>query len=795
MKLGLRNKILLFTTTLVVSIALSLFSITYYYDQVSTKETSHTRLENLLRRTMLSVENSIFMLDLRELRTVVSDNLQHGSVDIILVLDEKGRVLTDGSRENKLRNKVPVDIPVIEPLLTKKENIKLEGSDYFWIAGPILLPNKENLGFLVFGVDINKFNSVLDNSLRNQLFVLIPALILSVFVAFIFSSRLTRPLKELASVAEEIGDGDFTKRSSHSSKDEIGELSKSINMMADNLSRITVSRDELRVVAERESMLKAQAETANLAKSNFLATMSHEIRTPLNGVLGMAQLLKGSQLDKDQQNKINTILSSGESLLDIINNVLDMSKIESGNFELEVTTFDLPEMVSSLVAPFEVMAIEKGLTIKVQMEMGEVALLKGDKTRLHQVLLNLISNAFKFTDKGDVILTVSHLDPQSSDAFENAACSVQIIVEDTGKGITADRLATIFDPFVQEDTSITRKFGGSGLGLAIVKKIIELMAGSISVTSQEGVGTQFKVLVPFDYPSKDEAKAGRIKNKSILVVHDDNLQILLAEDNQVNAVIAKAFLNKFGHEVEHVVNGSLAVDAVSMRKFDLVLMDVHMPEMDGIEATRNIRKLYSLEDLPIIGLTAEAFTDRHLEFKKSGMNDVLTKPFTEQQLASVLKEYGQTSQNSDLEGVGLSFGENPSQEAAEAEVISGKDKEEGDISPISLYPIGDQSQLDRLSNQLDTSLVHGLLSEAPESILALQIQLHKALKSGDSGEIFAAAHSIRGISSSMFATRLAIEAQVIESKANDLMAVRSLILGFDQTIGQTINWWEEKVAS
>ncbi|WP_120495890.1 histidine kinase dimerization/phospho-acceptor domain-containing protein [Kiloniella sp. EL199] len=486
MKFGLKNKIILFATTLVVSIALALFSITYYKVKVSSKEASLTRLSNLLQRTILAVENSIYTLDIRELRSIISANLQHGDVDIILALDKEGRVLTNGLRGNDLRNKIPEHIPLITKLLSEKREISAEDDEYLWIAGPVILTDKVNLGYVIFGVDQDKFNLSLETSLRNQIIVLIPALILSVFAAFVFASKLTRPLNELSGVAELIGRGDFSKRFEYEGKDEIGGLSTSINRMADNLSKITVSRNEMQTLAERESLLKEQAELANKAKSNFLATMSHEIRTPLNGVLGMAQLLKNSQLNTDQQNKIEIILSSGQSLQEIINNVLDMSKIETGNLELEATIFNLRELALAVTAPFEVMGTAEAIEVIVNINVDQSTLLKGDRTRLNQIVLNLMSNAFKFTKEGEVRLSISQLETDDVDVVENAACTVKILVEDTGKGIAADRVATIFDPFTQEDTSITRKFGGSGLGLSIVKSLLDLWAGVYLLSVRRG---------------------------------------------------------------------------------------------------------------------------------------------------------------------------------------------------------------------------------------------------------------------------------------------------------------------
>ncbi|WP_053005783.1 ATP-binding protein [Kiloniella spongiae] len=643
MKFGLKNKIILFASILVVSIAFALFSITYYNEKVSNKEASLTRLSHILQRTILTVENSIYTLNIREIRSSVSASLQHDHIDIILVLDKEGRVLTNGLRQNDLRNKIPEHVPLITALLSEKKEISVEDDEYLWIAGPVTLTDKVNLGYVIFGVGQNKLNLSLETSLRNQVIVLIPALILSVFAAFVFASKLTRPLNELSGVAELIGSGDFSKRFEYEGRDEIGELSTSINKMADNLSKITVSRDEMQAVAERESVLKDQAESANKAKSDFLATMSHEIRTPLNGVLGMAQLLKNSQLDHDQQSKIETILSSGQSLQEIINNVLDMSKIEAGNLELEATVFNLRELALTVTAPFEAMGAGEEVDVIVNIEVDQSTLIKGDRTRLNQIILNLMSNAFKFTLQGKICFSISQLKIDDPEAVDNAACTLKIIVEDTGKGIAADRVATIFDAFVQEDTSITRKFGGSGLGLSIVKNLLDLMEGNISVVSEEGTGTKFQLLIPFESPTIKEAENYNAKNKPVEKVRDEKLQILLAEDNMVNAVIAKAFLKKFGHDVEHVENGQLAVNAIKKKEYDLVLMDIHMPEMDGVEATVIIRKSKGSDVLPIIGVTAEAFADRHREFKSSGMNDILTKPFTEQQLASVLSDYGHST--------------------------------------------------------------------------------------------------------------------------------------------------------
>ncbi|MEH6497350.1 MAG: ATP-binding protein [Pseudomonas marincola] len=625
------------------------------------------------------------------------------------------------------------------------------------------------------------------------LLLLIMILGLTWFLRF----RLINPLDELVVAFNHVDLNDpglIRLPSTGVSGDELAMMANAGNRFLDTLETHLAERQQV-----RDQLLgaKNEAENANLAKSNFLSTMSHEIRTPLNGVLGLAQLLTDTKLDKDQRRKVDTILSSGQTLLAIINDVLDMSKIEAGAIELENSPFSLGDLLSTITTPFQSLADDKGLQLIVKDLGARKPVLKGDPVRLRQILWNILSNAIKFTEEGSVTLTIADIDIAHNSIVEKKTYGLHFTISDTGAGIAPDRIDAIFGAFTQEDNTITRKHGGTGLGLSIVKQLTELMGGTINAESQMDNGTVFNVYLPFDTATDEEANAISLRKVYDSSQKTEPLNVLVAEDNEVNAVIARAFLEKFGHSVRHVENGKLAVEAAKEGWADLILMDVHMPEMNGIDATKAIRLTELGRTLPIIGLTAEAFAERHVLFKEAGMIGVLTKPFTEQQLADTLATHRLVERRrvpriektadtsaSNLENVAVIEDENPSK----FETLK-------DTPPASDRPSpGDEVKLTALRNQLDSKTVSTLLKETQRSLRKQLDELRQGVLDTDSKQIHGAAHAIRGTSGSMFAMHVSNLAAKIEESSTDIDTVQQLLAELEFASKDALEWWHKQDA-
>lgn len=371
------------------------------------------------------------------------------------------------------------------------------------------------------------------------------------------------------------------------------------------------------------------------AKEQFLANISHEIRTPINGIAGMTNLLAQNPSPEERETYLNAIRHSAENLKVIINDLLDLTAIGSGKLKLEKIPFNLTDVVPSLMNTFMYRAREKQLKLKYFIDEKLNRILLGDPVRLNQILINLISNAIKFTDKGsiDVNCTV--------DREQRSVCWVRIEVIDTGVGIPPQKLNTIFESFSQADASVTRKYGGTGLGLTIVKQLVELQNGRIAVNSTEHQGSTFIVLLPYTFGRSrtyaKSAEAEKAFNSSQTITRP--LNVLLVEDNDINRLYAKSILKKWNCHTDTAENGLVAIEKIKSRSYDVVLMDIQMPVMDGYEATRTIRMMDSpMKDLPIIALTANAMKSDIEKCLAAGMNDYLAKPFTPDDLYKKLFE-------------------------------------------------------------------------------------------------------------------------------------------------------------
>lgn len=805
---GMRWKLMLAMVGMIVTIVVSLtiLQVTAQRDSLKGALAMHSsfldeqmnrRAERTAKAMTGHVQNLIsthrLALAREFLQDVVRDkeNLRY----VILMQDDEPRVAIGTNLDTALRQHIlsgSVSGFAAGQHEAMHHHFNIRDHAFMEMVVPIMVQQKQ-WGVLRLGFSLDELNELLARSqsyvdaeikgaLVQAILTAVLFLIFGALVVYYFARRWTDPIQKLVHFSRELAAGDFTATPHVSIRtdDEIGLLVTALEDMADSLKQSYAQLEDhshtLEEKVEKRTRQLAEARDRALAaaqaKSDFLANMSHEIRTPMNAVIGMAHLALDVARDEKQRDYLNKILTASETLLVIINDILDFSKVEAGKLKLESADFDLAETLNNVASVNAIEANVKGLELLFDYP-PDLPLLHGDSMRLGQVLLNLVNNAVKFTEQGQVRLAVEVIDKSDSDI------ELAFSVTDTGIGMTEQQQAGLFQAFTQADTSITRNYGGTGLGLAICKQLVELMHGEIGVESKPGQGSRFHFRVRFALGRSDRIAAPELKSPlspdTINLLH--GVRLLLVEDNEINQQVAEGLLTRAGISIRIVHNGQQAVEAVREDAFDAVLMDMQMPVMDGLEATRLIRADESFHDLPVIAMTANAMPGDRERCLQAGMNDHIAKPVDPEKLYSTLIRWIRKSQ----------------QDAAEH--LSPACLSETAISEFSgLAGLDVADGLKRVG--ADARLYRSILCKFRDTQADSLQRIRGALASENRSQAVQLAHALKGVSGNIGATGLQEKITALEEVLKSGAVIEpGLLEAVETLLGEVIegigNWCQQ----
>jgi len=698
--------------------------------------------------------------DAQDANDVLGSLKSNSSVVLARLLNLEEDIFAEYTKEG-----TPEDIQMLH---CRDKNFRFQGG--YLAVSQVINVNGRPGGYLHMLSNLSQLDMVLR---QNVVIVSILILLLST-VAYITSGRLEKgisnPILRLAKTAKGIvSSGAYAECDIQHGNDEIGVLIDSFNTMISNLSKSTTSIENLNAeIQERirtEASLKEakeQAEAANIAKSQFLANMSHEIRTPMNGILGMVDLALDELGEGLARRHLKTASKSAKTLLDIINDILDISKIEAGKLDVEIIECSLKELLSYVDSNLSYLAREKEIDFAVKLQTKVPVEIKTDPTRLRQCLLNLASNAIKFTEAGgSVTLNISLED------VEDVPC-LRLDVVDTGIGIPMEKQKNIFGTFSQVDASTTRKFGGTGLGLAITKQLAGLLGGDLTLESQVGRGSTFSLLIPVNVAADtSDMMEGSAWKQAVteLTLSSDRLsgRVLVAEDDPVNQVTIQFILEKFGLEVAIVDDGREALDKATSEPFDLILTDIQMPNMSGCEATKRLRQ--QNYTLPIIALTANVMKEDVDSYIAVGCNECLHKPVDRAQLYETLSRYLPIKDGTEVDTPESSPAQvDKTPESVSDANTSERPQAEAPVRSEDDMPIDWQDLINRVKNEaLVEKIVAVFLDQYPAKIECLG----QVVRVGHADDVRAQAHGLKGAAASMGAKCLSQACYQLERAGKD----------------------------